>query len=64
MTLSDYLSFAFLFFIWFVAPAMIIHSKGRRWWVWFPLSLALPGSFLFIAIFMHGVDKDGNPIVS
>ena len=51
-------------FIWLIAPAMIVHSKGRRWWVWFPVSLILPGSFLILAIFMHGVDKNGDILVS
>ena len=53
-----------IFFIWFVAPAIIIHSKGRRWWVWLPFSIFLPIGFLFIALFMHGVEKDGKRSMS
>jgi hypothetical protein len=51
-------------FSWLVAPAMIIHYKGRRWWVWLPLSIVLPGAFLILAMFMHGVDKDGKIMMS
>lgn len=61
---TDILGIIFVIFIWLVAPAIIIHSKGRRWWVWLPVSIFLPIGFLFIAIFMHGVDKDGNSSMS
>ena len=53
-----------LVFIWLVAPSIIIHYKGRRWWAWLPLAFVLPGAFLIIAMFMHGVDKDGKKIIS
>ena len=64
MSIDEIFVFAFLAFIWIIAPCIIIHYKGRRWWVWLPLSLVLPGAFLIIAIFMHGVDKDGKNTMS
>lgn len=61
---TDILGLVLFAFIWLIAPAIIVHSKGRRWWVWLPLSIVLPGAFLFIAMFMHGVDKDGRTSMS
>jgi hypothetical protein len=64
MTIDVILMLIFFAFMWLVAPLIIIHHKGRRWWAWLPLALVLPGLFLMITLFMHGVDKDGKNIIS
>lgn len=64
MTIDEILALIFMAFIWLVAPSIIIHYKGRRWWAWFPLVLILPGALLLIAMFMHGLDKDGKNTIS
>ena len=64
MTIDEIFALIFMAIIWLIAPSVIIHYKGRRWWAWFPLALILPGAFLLIAIFMHGVDKDGKYTIS
>lgn len=64
MTIDEILALIFMAFIWLIAPSIIIPYKGRRWWAWFPLALILPGAFLLIAMFMHGVDKDGKNTMS
>ena len=64
MTIDEIFALIFMAFIWLVAPAIIIHYKSRRWWAWFPLALILPGAFLLIAMFMHGVDKNEKNIIS
>ena len=60
MSFDEIIALIFMAFIFLIVPSIIIHYKGRRWWAWLPLALILPGIFLFIAIFMHGVDKDGK----
>ena len=64
MTIDVILMMIFFAFMWLVAPLIIIRHKGRRWWAWLPLALVLPGLFLMITLFMHGVDKDGKNIIS
>ncbi len=62
--IENIFAIAVIFFIWIVAPCIIIHSKGRRWWAWLPLVVIFPMGFLVIAMFMHGVDKNGKSSIS
>jgi hypothetical protein len=64
MSIDIILALILVAFSWFIAPAIIIHYKGRRWWAWLPLSIVLPGAFLIFAMFMHGIDKDGKILMS
>jgi hypothetical protein len=62
--MEDMISVILIGFLWLVAPAMIFHSKGRRWYVWLPFCLVLPVGALVLAMFIHPVDKDGNTSIS
>ncbi|WP_131494573.1 hypothetical protein [Yoonia vestfoldensis] len=64
MNIDEIFALFFMAFIWLIAPSIIIHYKGRRWWAWLPIALFLPGAFLIIAIFMHGANKDGKNTIS
>lgn len=58
--MQDILGLIFAIFIWLGAPAIIAHSKGRRWWVWLLISIPLPLLSLFFAMFAHGAEKNGK----